>query len=379
MKIVCHREGLLSACQLASAAVASRDVKPILKNLKAVVADDRCTLMATDLELGIRLEVRGIKVEDPGSALLPTSRLVSILREATDEEMTIEAGPDSCIVRGASAEFEMPGEDSSAFPDIPSFAEEKFHEIAAGVLKEMTRRTIFAAAAAEHSRFGATTGILVELEEGKATMVATDGRRLALAIGAAEVHGNHSTKGQMPVVPAKAMLLLERNLTEPDEKVRISMKPNEVLMKTERAMIYSRLVEGRFPNYRQVLPAKHGAKIPLFVGPFLSAVRQAAIMTDEDSKRVTFNFAKKKLTLQARGAESGRSKVEMPVDHDGKAIEISFDPKFLVDMLRVLEPDTQLVLEVTDSATPAVFRHEPSYLYVVVPLVAATPTAPAKE
>src|SRR5947199_7001328 len=153
MKIACHREGLLSACQLASAAVAARDIKPILKNLKAVVSEDRCTLMATDLELGIRLDVRGIKVEDAGEALLPTSRLISILRESTDEELTIEAGPDSCTIRGASAEFEMPGEDPAAFPDIPSFAEEKYHEITAGYLREMIRPTIFAAAAAEHSRF----------------------------------------------------------------------------------------------------------------------------------------------------------------------------------------------------------------------------------
>jgi DNA polymerase-3 subunit beta len=374
MKIVCHREGLLSACQLASAAVASRDVKPILKNLKAVVTDDRCTLMATDLELGIRLDVRGIKVTEGGDALLPTQRLTSILRESTDEELTIEAGPEACTIRGESAEFEMPSEDAAAFPDIPSFQEEKYHEISAGTLREMTRRTIFAAAAAEHSRFGATTGVLVELEDSKATMVATDGRRLALIHGEAEAHGGHSTKGQMPVVPAKAMTLLERNLTEPDEKVRISLRPNEVLMKTERAMIYSRLVEGRFPNYRQVLPTKHAAKIPLTVGPFLSAIRQAAIMTDDESKRVIFNFAKKKLTLQARGAESGRSKVELPVEHDGKAIEISFDPKFLIDMLRVLGPDAQLSLEITDSATPAVFHHESNYLYVVVPLVAAGPT-----
>lgn len=376
MKIACHREGLLSACQLASAAVAARDIKPVLKNLKAVVTEDRCTLMATDLELGIRLDVRGIKVEDAGEALLPTSRLISILREATDEELTIEASPDACTIRGASAEFEMPGEDPAAFPDIPTFAEEKFHEITAGYLREMIRRTIFAAAAAEHSRFGATTGVLIELEDGKAALIATDGRRLAKADGEADAHGGHTTKGQMPVVPAKAMTLLERNLTEPDEKVRISLRPNEVLMKTERAMIYSRLVEGRFPNYKQVLPTKHNAKIPLVAGPFLSAIRQAAIMTDEESKRVIFNFAKKKLTLQARGAESGRSKIEMPVEHEGKAIEISFDPKFLVDMLRVLEPDSELIFEITDSSTPALFRREPNYLYVVVPLVA---TGAARE
>ncbi|MBI3408878.1 MAG: DNA polymerase III subunit beta [Planctomycetes bacterium] len=372
MKIICHREGLLSACQLASVALPARDVKPILKNLKAVVEAERCTLMATDLELGIRMEVRGIKVEEPGAALFPTSRIVSILRESTDDEMTIEAGPDSCIVRGSSAEFEMPGEDPGAFPDIPSFAEEKYHELPAGLMREMIRRTIFSAAAAEHSRFGATTGLLWELEDSHAALVATDGRRLALAQGQADNHGGHTTKGQMPVVPTKAMGLLERNLTEPDEKIRISLRPNEALMKTERAMIYTRLVEGRFPNYRQVLPTKHNAKVPLTVGPFLSAVRQAAIMTDDESKRVIFNFAKKKLTLQARGAESGRSKIEMPIDFDGKAMEISFDPKFLVDMLRVLEPDTPLTLELTDSNTPAVFRHEPDYLYVVVPLVAAS-------
>src|SRR5579864_7234246 len=118
MKSVCHREGLLAACQLASVAVSSRDVKPVLRNLKAVVDNDRCTLMATDLELGIRLDVRGIKVEETGEALLPTGRLIAILREATDEEMTIEAGPDACIIRGEHNEFEMPGEDPAAFPEV---------------------------------------------------------------------------------------------------------------------------------------------------------------------------------------------------------------------------------------------------------------------
>src|SRR3954452_7986575 len=126
MKVVFHREGLLSACQLASAAVAARDVKPVLKNLKAVVDADRCTLMATDLELGIRLEVRGIKVEEPGEALLPAARLVSILRESGDEEMSIEASLDACKVRGATTEYEMPGEDPAAFPDVPAFNEDKY-------------------------------------------------------------------------------------------------------------------------------------------------------------------------------------------------------------------------------------------------------------
>jgi DNA polymerase-3 subunit beta len=360
---------MLAAIQLASAAVATRDVKPVLRNIKAVVDNDRCTLMATDLELGIRLEVRGIKVDEPGDALLPTSRFMNILRESTDEEMTIEATPDKCIVRGHTNEFDMPGEDPSSFPDVPTFAEEKYHEIAASVLREMIKRTQFAAATEGQVRFGATTGILMELEEEKAGMIATDGRRLAMMSGAAKAHGGHTTQGQMPVVPVKAMNLVERNLAAPEEVVRISLRANEILMKTERAMIYSRLVEGRFPNYKQVIPTKNSHHVPLTVGPFLSAVRQAAIMTDEESKRVRFQFAKKKLTLRAQGAESGQSRVELPVEYDGKGLEISFDPKFVVEMLRVLEPDAPITLDMSEGDKPAVFKHEPSYLYVVVPLV----------
>jgi DNA polymerase-3 subunit beta len=360
---------MLSACQLASAAIAARDVKPVLRNLKAVVEGDKCTLMATDLELGIRLEVRGIKVEEAGEALLPTARLIPILREATDEEMTIEAGPDACVVRGNTNEFDMPGEDVSAFPEVPAFAEESYHELTAGVLREMIKRTLFAAATEGQVRFGAMTGVLWELEDERFTLVATDGRRLAVSHGQVHVQGGHTTKGAMPVVPSKAMNLLERNLTEPDEKVRVCFRANDVLIKTERAMLYSRLVEGRFPNYKQVVPQKHSHRVPLTVGPFLAAVKQAAIMTDEESKRVRFQFSKKKLTLRAQGAESGQSRVELPIEYEGAGLEIGFDPKFLVEMLRVLEPDAQLVFDLTDGGSPAVLKYEPSYMYVIVPLV----------
>jgi len=317
----------------------------------------------------VRMAVRGVRAEEPGEALLPAGRVVSILRESTDEELTIEAGPDASVLRGQLNEFEMPGEDPSVFPDFPAFAEDKYHEFRAATLREMIRKTLFAVAT-EATRYGATTGVLWELEDGKARLVATDGRRLALADGEASPHAGHSTKGQMPVVPVKAMTLLERNLQDDEEAVRVSFRPNEVLMKTERAMIYSRLVEGRFPNYKQVIPQKHNYKIALIAGPFQTAVRQAAIMTDEESKRVVFQFAKNKLTLQARGVASGRSKVEMPLTYEGKSIEISFDPKFLVEMLRVLGPDTPLTLDMVDSNSPALFRNEAGdYLYVVVPLV----------
>jgi DNA polymerase III subunit beta len=366
MKVRCHREGLLSAVQLASVAVPARDLKPILRNLKAVADGDRCTLLATDLELGIRLEVRGIQVEEPGEALLPAAKLLAILRESPDDELAIEANEQASHVRGQFNEFEMGGEEPGDFPDVPAFAGDKYHELPAGMLREMIRRTIFAAAV-ENPRY-AVTGVLWELEGDTARLVATDGRRLAVCQGTATAQGGHDTKGQTHVVPTKAMQLLERNLQDPDERVRVALTPNEALFKTERAVIYSRLVEGRYPPYREVFPKKQTVKVPLVVGPFYGAVRQAAIMTDEESKKVVFSFAKKKLTLQAHGAGTGRSKVELPLDYEGKAIEISFDPKFLTEMLRVLAADDALTLELIDGASVALFRCGDNYSYIVMPL-----------
>jgi DNA polymerase-3 subunit beta len=364
--MVCHREGLLAACQLASVAVSTRDVKPILKNLKAIVEEDRCTLMATDLELGIRLEVRGVRVEEPGEAILPAARLTAILRESTDAELHLEANPDACVVKGQYNEFEMPSEDPGDFPDVPAFSGDKYHELPAGPLREMIRRTIFAVAA-ENPRY-ALTGIMWELDGPAAKLVATDGRRLAVVEGAATDHGGHTTKGQTPVVPTKAMGLLERNLQDPDEVVRVCIKPNEALFKTERAVIYSRLVEGRYPPYREVFPKKQTVKVPLAVADFHAAVRQAAIMTDDETKKVVFAFAPKKLTLQAKGSNTGRSKVERPLEYDGKPITISFDPKYVTDMLRILGPEDPLTVELIDGNSVALFKGGERYSYIVMPL-----------
>ena len=367
MRVISNREGLLSACQLVSAAIPAREVKPILKNLKAIAEDGRCTLMATDLEVGIRLDVQGLTIQEPGEAIMPANKLVAILREARDEELAIEADPSACLVRGSSLEFEMPSEDPAQFPDIPTFAEDKYHEMPAGVLREMIRRTVFAAAS-ETGRYS-MTGVLWELEDSVARLVATDGKRLALMQGPAEGHGGHTTKGQPSVVPAKAMNLLERNLQDdPEEPVRVCLRPNEVLFRTGRSVIYSRLVEGRFPDYRLVLPKKAASRVPLAPEAFQAAVRQAAIMTEEESKRVVLQFARGKLTLQAQGATAGRSKVELPIEYDGKPLEIAFNAAYLVEMLRVLPADADLTLELIDGGSPALFKSGGNYSYLVMPL-----------
>jgi DNA polymerase-3 subunit beta len=371
MIVTCPRDGLLNACQIASVAVPTRTTMPVYMNVKAIAAKDRLTVMATDLEVGIRYELRGIAVEEPGEAIWPVSRLTAILRESMDSEVRLDADERRTKVNTTTSEYEMPGEDPASFADIADFAAgERYTELAAADLQRMIRRTVFAAARDEGKY--AMRGVLWDIEDKKAKLVATDGKRLAVASGPCVTQGESDKKAHSHLVPPKAMSLLERILAEGDaaQPVQVALRPNDALFKTERAVIYSRLVEGRFPPYRDVIPKKANAKIPLVVNDFLSAVRQAAIMTDDESKRILFHFAPGKLKLEAQGATTGRSKVEMKLeDYGGPAIDISFDPAYLTDMLRVVDGGEVLQLDLVDGQKSAVFRSGEDYLYLVVPLV----------
>ena len=220
----------------------------------------------------------------------------------------------------------------------------------------------------EATQSAEVTGVLWELDAEIIRLVATDGRRLAMAQGTATANGGHSTKGHSPVVPTKAMSLLERNLQVDEDPVKICLRPNEVLFRTDKAEIYSRLVEGRFPDYRLVLPKKKTVSVPLNIGTFQAAVRQAAIMTDSERQAVTIKFARDKLTLLAQGSPVGRSRIELPIEYSAKPIDIGFNPTYLVDMLKILPPDDPLTLDLIDGGSPALFRCGEQYSYLVMPL-----------
>ena len=367
MKAVFDREALAAAFQLTSSVVPARTPKVILQNVKLSVTKKQAVLKATDLEsVGISMEVRGVQVEEPGDLLLPTGRTNSILRECSDQELKIEGNEDGTTIRGQFSEFELPGEDADQYPTVTGFEGEKYHSIPSGQLKEMIRRTIFAAAA-ESARY-ALTGVMWELGEDKVRLVATDGKRMAVVDGKGTAHGGHSTGSSTPVVPTKVMQLLDTNLVENDDPVLVKISTNDAVFKVGKAEIYGRLVEGRYPTYREVFPKKTAVKIPLLVGPLSSVIRQAAILTDEDTRGVDFNFAKGTLTLNAKVAEKGRAKIQLPVAYDGKAMTTTFDPKLVLDMLRVLEADTEITLELVENNTVALFTAPGEYSYIVVPL-----------
>jgi DNA polymerase III subunit beta len=367
MKAICEREKLLHTFQTAASVVPTRSPKPILQNLKLEATAEVATLIGTDMDIGIRMIVPGFIVEQPGSAVLPIARFGSILRENSDEKLVLESDGRKTLVRGDRSEFRLPSENPDEFPNVIAFEESKYHELPARFFREIVRRTVFATDN-ESSRY-ALSGVLIELSASGITAVATDGRRLAKQEGPAKSVGGHHAGEKMTIIPTRAMQLIERAIGDDDENILLAARENDVLVKSSRATIYTRLVEGRFPKWRDVFPRHEtSAKIELTVGPFHAAVRQAAIVTSEERRGVEFSFGEGKLSLAGHGAEFGESNVDLPIAYDGPKREVMLDPRYVNDFLRVLDAEKNVTIEIRDGETAVVCTTDDGYAYVIMPL-----------
>ena len=368
MKISCNREKLFAAYQTAASVAPSRNTtKPILQNVKIEAADGKATLTATDLEVGIRIELPDIEVEVPGGAVLPIDRFTPILRESSDEILRLESDGQGTTVTGERSHFKLPGENPDEFPAVASFSDEQYYEVPARLLRELIRRTIFATDS-ESSRY-ALGGVLLEFSEDRVTAVGTDGRRLAKMEGPAQRIGDVPPGDTSTIVPTRAMQLIERAFSDADAELQIALRENDILVRSPRVTVYSRLVDGRFPNWRDVFPQRTGAtQVEFTVGSLHAAVRQAMIVTSEESRGVDFTFAEGSLVLTAQSADKGQSRVELPIAYDAAAISVMLDPRYMNDFLKVLDGDRIFTIEIQDAESAAVSATDDGYGYVIMPL-----------
>jgi DNA polymerase III subunit beta len=367
MKITCDRDKLLRAFQTVAGVAPQRSPKPVLRNIKIEASRETVVLMGTDLENGIRVEVAGMEIGDPGQALLPIDRFGAILRESSDAKLTMEDDGKRLLVCGLQSKFQLPSEDPMQFPGVDPFEEENCHELPVAFFRELIHRTSFATDN-ENSRY-ALGGVLLEFDGEELNGVATDGRRLARQVGSVKPIGKPDTTDRTTIIPTRAMQLIDRAIAESDEAIRISAKDNKVLLRSQRTTIHAGLTEGRFPNWRAVFPRKEDLiRIDTAVGPFYAAVRQAAIVTSSERRGVEFTFGEGKVVLSGHGAELGESHIELPIAYDGSEISIKLDPRYVSDFLRVLPPERTFAIEIKDGKTAAVFSTDDGYSYVVMPL-----------
>ncbi len=364
MKLSCQRLQLLSGIQTVQSVVATRSSLPVLGNILLETEKDGLRLTASDLEMGIRCDVSA-EVMEPGGVALPAKRLGDIVRELPEDIVKITVRKDEATaIKCRKAAFKIAGLARDEFPRLPTLEEDAGFEIEQGKLKELIHRTVFAISRDE-TRY-VLNGLYLLVEKGTLTVVATDGRRLAKITK--ELKGVGKMQREV-ILPGKAVTELGRILGGGEEPVRVMMGQNEVAFNLGRVLLISRVVEGKFPKYDQVIPKKSGRKVSADREELLGAMKRVALLTSERSNSVKLDVSPKGLVLSASTPEVGEATEEIDAGYEGEPVSVAFNPSYLLDFLRS-EQAGEVVLEITDAMSPGVMKSvgDDSYLYVVMPI-----------
>jgi len=365
MKVISDRGALVELLNLAGGVIVSRTPKPALSCVKLTAKDNKLTVAATDLEVAVRTSTEQVEIAADGEALIPADKLGQIVRESIDPTLEIEVSEGAAMIRGQDAKFKVLGYPPEEFPPLPEFAGEPDFEVSASQLHRLIAQTAFATAR-ENSRY-AINGVLVEREATKLVVVATDGRRLAMAKGSCKA-AKGDTARHGAIVPSKALGILLRLFDDGDQSVKIKIADNQILFATDDTMLASNLVEGNFPPYKDVIPKDGDKKATLNTDTLASAVRRAAVLTNEESKGVRFAFTSEGLTLTSRAPEMGEAEVKVEVPkYDGEPLEIGFNPHFVLDALKVCQAE-EVAVEFKAANKPGVIRTGPEFLCVIMPV-----------
>lgn len=365
MNFIITKEQLVVGLQAVQNVVSSRTTLPILSNVLIKAEEGRLELTATDLDVTISSTVAA-NVKRSGSTTLPVKRFLSIVRELNSSELEIETDDKnvSSVQSGASF-FKVNGLPAEEFPPVQKFKDSKL-SIPQEKLRGMIKKTSFAISTDE-SRY-VLNGIFVSIKDQKVTMVATDGRRLAMVEEELETGDLGPSEF---IIPTKAVGELSRLLQDKgDVAIMITENQAAFTIKDEKGgetLIITKLVEGNYPNYRQVIPAETKERIALIREELLHALRRAEIMTSDKSNSVKLAFTKNNLAITANSPEVGEARESIAINYNGKEFAIAFNPVYLIDPLNALE-DGEVFLELIDELSPGILKINGPFLYVVMPM-----------
>lgn len=361
MKLKLTKESLLAGLQAVQNVVGMRSTLPILANVLITTTEDKIALTTTDLDLSVRCGIDG-EIGKSGTTTLPVRRIAGIVRELpeSDIEIVIDDKDVATVTCGPSY-FKIVGMSGDEFPPIAKADGKYSYRIDQGVFRGMLSKCAYAAST-EETRY-ILNGVHLNFSGGKLTMVTTDGRRLALI----EQEVEFPKEAEKAVVlPNKTVAELLRLLGNEGE-MNICIKDNVVLFEFGRIQLTSKLIEGTYPNYRQVIPAKCEERVNVERESFLTALKRVALLSTEKSSAAKLTFGKNKLTITISTPDVGEARETLPVKYAGKEIAIAFNPEFMMDPLKNLTND-EVAIEITDDLSPGVIKCDMPFLYVLMPM-----------
>ena len=369
MKLKIKKDEILKGLQRIQGIVDKKNTMPILSNMLLVADGKGIEIIATDLEIGLRGRYVA-DVEKPGAVTVSAKKMFEIVRELPEEDIQIrvEEGNWVKIVSGHS-QFKLVGLPKEEYPSMPDVAEEGMISMDGLTLRDMIKKTLYAAG--ENDARYVLNGLFVHLSPAKSglniRMVGTDGHRLSMIDRI--VDAKH--KEESVIVPKKAMIEIRRLLEEDSsqEGFQIGFSKNHALFKRDGLVMVSKLIDGNYPNYLQVLPTQNTKKVSVSKDILTHAVKRVSILSKEKTNAVKLQLEKNTLLLSTNNPEVGEANEELSIDYTGESISIGFNSRYLMDVLMAMDKET-ITLELNDSLSPCLVKEEgnDAYKCVVMPM-----------
>lgn len=362
MKIKTNKADLLKATQVVQNVINERNTLPILSNILIETIKNNLRFITTDLDIGVSYIFPTEVVED-GAITIPAKKFFNIIKELPDGDITITAKKNNQVtIECEKCFFKIMGIPKEEFPKLPEFKNQNTLTLPQGQLKDMLNLTNFAMSHDE-TRY-ILNGIYVVVKPRHISLVATDGRRLALI--KTDINNPNSLDKKI-IIPTKTVQELLRNLKTEGE-VRFVFADNQVIFEFDNTIIISRLIEGEFPNYEQVIPKDTKERLKLDREKFLWAARRASVLSTPDSQAIKIDLFKNKMVVSKNTPDLGEAREELDIDYSGKEFSIGFNPNYLTDVLKNLS-SPEVDFELSDPEKPGVIRtKDGSYIYIVLPM-----------
>jgi len=363
MRITIPQPQFLKHLQMVEHAVNDRSTLPILANVLLETTEQELTLTATDLDVGIQCRFPLAPPIERGAVALPARKLTTIIRELPGESMVLEAKKNhTATLSCGTSNFRIPGLPAEDFPALPSEHHGETVCVPQHELKRLITQTSHAISM-EETRF-ILNGALLTAQKSTLMMVATDGRRLAVATTSLPEARKEPLQA---VLPAKTIRELGRLLQDDGDEVAITvLKENQLALRFGAVTVVTRLIEGQFPAHEKVIPAPSKQGLTCDRAALINATRRASLMTSATSQAIVFELQRDRLTVLKESPELGSASEEVAVSYTGEPMSIAFNPEFWLDVLRVLPVD-EVMIELTGPERPAVIR-QPDFLYLVLPM-----------
>lgn len=361
MKFTISRSRFIEGLKSVQNIVAGKGSQPILQNVMLEAVGKELTLTTTDLDISIRSTIE-CSVIEAGSSTLPVKLLFNMISKSCDGEIEVEVDArEQAVIRAGSANYKLNGRPCSEFPKMNADEESCEYTMQRQTLHEMLRKTSYASSQDDTRR--TLKGVLMSFKDEKLTMVATDGRRLALV--EKEMEFPKSSEKDI-VLPSKAVQELQRSLSGEGD-VKISVQKSKICFSVEGVNIYSKLIDDVYPNYRQVIPAACKECISIDRLLLLSALERVSVMTMDEAHSVRLTFSANKLTVSSAASDVGEARDDVPIKYAGEKIDIMFNPNYVMDPLKAIDDD-EVTINLNNGHSAAVIRCSIPFFYVLMPL-----------